>query len=109
MYSNSIEDEDKDIDPSYFYQENNPEDDEATEFYENIKQNSLTSSPPTEDYTIYAVILLNIIALIFFLMSGKKKRKIGKERTRQIIEKNDKERGNAISSKKVEIIELTPR
>ena len=109
VYNNSIEDEDKDVDPSYFYQENNPEDDKATEFYENIKQNSLTSSPPTEDYTIYAVILLNIIALIFFLMSGKKKRKIGKEGTRQIIEKNDKERGNAISSKKVEIIELTPR
>lgn len=106
VYSNPIEDEDKDVDPSYFYQENNPEDDKATEFYEDIKQNSLTSSLSTEDYTIYAVILLNIIALIFFLMSGKKKRKIGKERVRQIIEKNDKERENTISSKKVEIIEI---
>ena len=106
VYSNPIEDEDKDVDPSYFYQENNPEDDKATEFYEDIKQNSLTSSLSTEDYTIYAVILLNIIALIFFLMSGKKKRKIGKERVRQTIEKNDKERENTISSKKVEIIEI---
>ena len=106
--SNSSEDGDKDVDPSYSHQDDNSREDKATESYEDTEQNSLTSLFSTEDYTIYAVILLNIIALIFFLMSGKK-RKVEEESAKQIIEKNDKERGNAISSKKVEIIELTPR
>ena len=104
--SNSGEDEDKDVDTSQFYQDDNSRDDEATEFHEDTEQNSLASLFSTEDYTIYAVILLNIIALIFFLMSGKK-RKVKEESEKQIIEENDRERKSTTPSKKVEIIEIT--